>query len=544
MAEGIFVDEKFSQTTDLLRHLIDNSDQIPLILGETGTGKTTLLKHFSNLAANEWALCLVEATPTLQPYQFFAHLSRCFGISDQRPGLDRVVQCLEDLNKSGRLPVILIDDAHQLPIATIIMLLRLYERHHENQLLVKIVLFAHPQIDRLLKASQIQAMDLEMIQALYLSPMSKARTEQFIQFLIQQTDPESSFQITQSQLRSIYRASGGNQASIVSRLQQLQNRYSNGDKFKKGGHSFVADFSTPTIIGSGVLILALIVTAVVLQDQINALFEETQDMESTLQSTYNNKINTIQSDNSLTPQTLHESQLVLPALTAPTKDKSIYQAPLSEAKIGFIESEIEQPETLGVVQEPLIRELPAEVLSEKVEPEAMQQSEKQAIAGRTVTLSELRTKGEDSSAIVEAVSMRKKGEQPIPHKPLTDKLKVQESAVISATPAPSAKSGSRPITLEREAWLLAQKPTSYTLQIVGLRSEEGIKKFVEKHRLSGQIAYFRKMRGGAPWFSVLYGIYPDKKSAMVAIKTLPQALQKSGVWPRSLKSIQKQLQKR
>ena len=208
---GIFIDEEFNQTSDLLRHLIDKSDRMPLILGESGTGKTTLLKHLSNLAADEWELCLVETTPMLQPDQLLAHLGRCYRVSGHIPDLDEIVRSFEDLKKRRRLPVILVDDAHQLPVTSIIFLLRLGLRHPNGQPLVKIVLFALPQIDFLLKMPLIQAMNLHNIKELELSPMSKERVERFIQFILHQMDLEGKFEISQEQLNWIYQASGGKQ---------------------------------------------------------------------------------------------------------------------------------------------------------------------------------------------------------------------------------------------------------------------------------------------------------------------------------------------
>ncbi len=544
MAEGIYIDDKFSQTTDLLRHLIENSNQMPLILGEPGTGKTTLLNHLAKLAAEQWKLCLVEATSMLQPYQFFACLGHCFDVSDERPGLEKLVHCFENLNRRGRLPIIIVDDAHQLPIATIIMLLRLYERHPNDRLLVKIVLFAQPQIDLLLKSSQIQAMNLHMIQALELYPLSKDRMQHFIQFLIQRMDFADSFKISQSQLNGIYRTSGGNQAKIVSTLHQLQNRAVDANLHKKGRHSLLANLSAPSVIG-GILIVALVLTAVVFQDEINALFAERTEVVTTPQ-TIDKVIETVPSDTSLSASPLPESHSIAPAVNEPLADNSIGQGPALEPKHVAEAPAINQTEKPGVIEQPMISELPAEQLSQSTGKETGQPSGDREISHTTEAQPETRTIGEDNSEIIEAVSILNKGGTLIPHKPLKRITKAPIPEVSSTKSTLSGKPDNRLKAPLREEWLIAQQPTSYTLQIVGLRSEEGVKKFLKKHQLwlSTNVAYFRTMKDGTPWFSVVFGVYPDSKSAMAAVKALPKALQQSDVWPRSFKSIRQLLRKR
>jgi DamX protein len=96
----------------------------------------------------------------------------------------------------------------------------------------------------------------------------------------------------------------------------------------------------------------------------------------------------------------------------------------------------------------------------------------------------------------------------------------------------------------REEWLLRQNPNAYTLQLVALGEEAGISRFLERFSLPGQAAYFRTMRQGKPWFSLLYGVYPDRQAALAARARLPAELQHSDVWPRSLASVQEEIRNR
>ena len=90
----------------------------------------------------------------------------------------------------------------------------------------------------------------------------------------------------------------------------------------------------------------------------------------------------------------------------------------------------------------------------------------------------------------------------------------------------------------REAWLLRQSPKSYSLQLLGSRSEKSVSRFIEDNRLDlRQTAYYRGNFKDSEWFVLLYGLYPSRNAALEARERLPAALRKGKPWPRSLESV-------
>ena len=92
--------------------------------------------------------------------------------------------------------------------------------------------------------------------------------------------------------------------------------------------------------------------------------------------------------------------------------------------------------------------------------------------------------------------------------------------------------------IHREGWLLAQNPSYYTIQLVGLQNEKSIHKFVKKYKLFNQVAYYKTLYRKKDWYPLLYGVYPTRKEASSAIKKMPQELRKFSPWIRSFSSIQ------
>ncbi len=92
------------------------------------------------------------------------------------------------------------------------------------------------------------------------------------------------------------------------------------------------------------------------------------------------------------------------------------------------------------------------------------------------------------------------------------------------------------------AWLWSQDPSHYTLQLLGGQTEAGIQRFIQKHKLSGKVVYYRTTRNQRPWYVLVYNSYPDRAKARATISSLPQSLRKTQPWPRTFASIHAELQ--
>ena len=93
-----------------------------------------------------------------------------------------------------------------------------------------------------------------------------------------------------------------------------------------------------------------------------------------------------------------------------------------------------------------------------------------------------------------------------------------------------------------ESWIWSQDPRYFTLQLMGARETESIKKFLRQYpSLDGNAIYFHTRHDSRDWYTIIYGVYPDKQKALAAIKRLPAELQKASPWIRSFASIHGEL---
>ncbi|VAX10397.1 hypothetical protein MNBD_GAMMA26-175 [hydrothermal vent metagenome] len=444
-----------TQCLDLLLNLTENTDLIPLVKGRKGAGKTTLLYQYQAQADEHWSLCRIDANPMLHPEQLYHRLAQHVGIAEENDQFKDyllrhlAIQCLD-----GFLPVLVIDDAHLLPVDTVAELLQLQAVRENNNPIIHIVLFAAPGIDDLLQAADPHHHRSHVIQTLDIPALTYEQATDYTTQVLAARGALEAFTLTPGEIEKIYRASQGNPGRIESLLHNLP-AHPTTPQDATGRISIkllLEDLPIPLILGSIALIVAILALLIFQQD-INAVF------------------NSSQSENQQTPTppvVLQEIALELPA------DKKIQPEPV--AKLATIEESVPVREILE--EEPVAE--PKEILpAEKI-------------------------------VAIEPIKQ----------------------------PPPSAKPKA---SIKREQWLLAQKSSAYTLQLIGLQDEASIRAFIKRHRLQGKAAYFKATKKGQPWFALLYGAYPNRKTAVSARSKLPKRLRRADIWIRSLESVQTEI---
>ncbi|MCP3661615.1 MAG: AAA family ATPase [Gammaproteobacteria bacterium] len=531
--QPLFSSAVLNQKIELVQHLINNSDRIPLIKGPRGAGKSALLNILLNQTRGSWISCQIEASSTLQPNTLFNHLCSSFSVpqTDGDP-LERLLAHLEALDQSGRLPVLLIDDAHLLPIPTFIALLRLFERRPSSLPLLKILLTADNKIEELLATPQSQVMNLQLLQQLDLPILNQEETEQFIHHIFGREEVPRQISLDSSQIERIFNESGGIPGKIEPlALALLGSEIQINTESERPGGIF-SRISPAVIIGS-ILLITLLAATLFFQDQINqTLAEKSDNIES-------------------------EERLPLPTLEFPPSE-TIQSVDLDAT--GSSKPEEELSGEARTPPEPILPEVAftSEPVVEANTPEpdiitnpalSTEAVATPLLAGTEISQPELTTEettvatGEDENKEAEATAstlpLRKADDiqqSPAPPAPKSGK------PTPETKPAPARTEVHAPPKLAREAWINRQKPTAYTLQLIGVGNEAAVKKYMQQHPLPGQFALFHSPRNGKSWYSLLYGVYSDRDAAVAAREKLPGNLKSNDIWPRSFSSVQKAIQ--
>ena len=91
-----------------------------------------------------------------------------------------------------------------------------------------------------------------------------------------------------------------------------------------------------------------------------------------------------------------------------------------------------------------------------------------------------------------------------------------------------------------EQALLDASPSYFAVQIIGLRDDDAMNKFIRQHKLDRGLVY-HGVKNGAPWQVLVLAPFADRAAAERARDALPEAVRKGGPWIKSIKAIQDEI---
>jgi type II secretory pathway predicted ATPase ExeA len=181
-ARFFYADPERAQTLNMLQHLTQYSEELLLVNGPAGSGKSALLEQYLTRADEDWKVCRVSAVETPDPGQLFLSAARCFGLSTDAVAGDALLDALrQHLNQLQQTmtPVLVVDDADRLSDDALEIVVHLAELPGDHGKLVRVILFADsallPRFDSARFASGPRPHRLD------LKPLDEAQTIAYLQ---------------------------------------------------------------------------------------------------------------------------------------------------------------------------------------------------------------------------------------------------------------------------------------------------------------------------------------------------------------------------
>lgn len=118
-----------------------------------------------------------------------------------------------------------------------------------------------------------------------------------------------------------------------------------------------------------------------------------------------------------------------------------------------------------------------------------------------------------------------------------------QSQSEAATPTSPPPTASRPAAggYHQANWYRQRAASEYSLQLLGSRSRQAALDFMAAQSGVADLGYFETVHEGKPWFVVTQGAYTGRTQAQQGAAKLPESLRKLNPWPRSMSSIQQSL---
>ena len=517
--ENILTQETFfsfpalEKITENLQHQAQFSDLLLIIEGPYGSGKTSLFRNLIHheIENTKSLPILAEATDTLVQIQqkISEHLQ---DLGDANHLDDN----LKSLQSFSQTPLIIIDDSHVLSDTTLQELIRYKNQlSSEHEINLKLILFANEGLSSTLQ--KVTALDSNQMYVQRMPTYTNKLTAELIFHKLKNAGYNSDKLLSESEFQLIDKKSDHTPLNIM---------YIASDIIEKD----IAKILNPP---KPLWIKALIGTAFLIIASIAASFYfGVLDTNKFLS-------NTVQEPDPAT--TINET-----ALTPENNNAGFEQAPEKITTVDTITPNINPAEILKTEAPVTLDEI------NKSDTPLTDSSDTSVPVSIPNITNELSKESEISEPLTESTPPTNPTEkEETPKNSFTtqqDTIQKQEISAKETSTNAIKKETIKPIHpaleqlnamgLHDTNWLLKQKNTEWTLQLLGAREPETLLSFSRQHALTDNAAWYKTWLKGKPYYVLVYGNYPDRDQARDAIATLPENLQSIKPWAKSIKSVQ------
>ncbi|MDX8385052.1 MAG: AAA family ATPase [Gallionella sp.] len=174
---------------DALIYSISDVEGIIKVSGEVGSGKTMLCRMLlEKLPDHIEAIYL--ANPSLSREEMLYAIADGLGlnIKDERVGIimQSIQNKLEEKAREGKRIVVLVDEAHAMPLDTLEELRLLYNLQVGNAKLLQIVLFGQPELNAKLEQPNMRQLKDRIAHHFNMQPLSRSTLESYLMFRMRQ----------------------------------------------------------------------------------------------------------------------------------------------------------------------------------------------------------------------------------------------------------------------------------------------------------------------------------------------------------------------
>jgi len=561
----LYLDAERAQRLHELQQMTQDSNLLLIVQGERGSGKTSLLRRFISQAQDEWCICMISANTMMDAEQLLFQAAQGFGLNQLPQDSTQLQELLyarvATLHHDNQIPILVIDDAHELPRDALLTIFTLADTCVDEENLLRIILFCEPQIEKILGATDVKALRERITHTLEIPPLDEESTAEYLKHRLAVAGFTGGSPFSPMMIRRIYRASHGlpgviNELAHETLEQGDFNREELADTVIIPGQKQI---HKPVIYVS--LALGLVALVWVFQYIIDDLFEGKAKTEPTKVATVAEAVSQQPQEVAkatdtlkqkiipLDPQTMvqqpEQAQTAVqdkPSSTEPGPAQSVTGAePATEGIAPATAEKTVQPDTTTQTV------VPAPLQLTSIEPDVINGSEKP----QTLTI---RGQGfsSDTEVIVAWTGKEKK---------LTPgQFKIESDSVIKLTITTGRNADKWSVRVRNpqrgdsnllnfqvsaaeddlskgDKWVLARNPQAFTLQLFGTNQQSSADQFIAQHGLKNKATYFHMLHEGKDWYSVVYGEYADQTAARKGMSTLPAALQKIKPWVRRFDDI-------
>jgi len=496
-----------------LLHQVQFSDLLLIIEGPYGSGKTSLFRNLilRDIENTKSLPILAEATDTLVQIQqkISEHLQ---DLGDTNHLDDN----LKNLESFSQTPLIIIDNCHVLSDTTLQELIRYKDQlKNDHEINLKFILFANNGISNTLQ--NITALDSNQMYVQSMPAYREALTAEFISHKLKKADYNGDILLNENELQLIDKKSQHTPLSIM---------HTASDIIEK---NIVRSLNPPKPLWIKGLIGFVILTIAAL---VGSVYFGILDIDKLLTDTEQSADASAIINKQVSTTNIKETSLPVSEIANETKNTK-------PNIIALDNTEPDQPITLAITNK--TNTSLADNINKPITPTLPPSENKNEELTKKSVTSEVESKPllPASSPNIETLPEKALS---TPEKEIPTKVIASSNTVIEKTkPIHPALEQLNSMGLHDADWLLKQKNTDWTLQLLGAREAETLLIFSRQHSLTNNAAWYKTWLKGKPYYVLVYGNYANRDLARDAIITLPEKLRSIKPWAKSIKSVQQSI---
>ncbi|GEM_PF-4188610 len=576
------------QRLDMIQHLIGFSNQMIFIIGENGIGKTSMLERLEYYAPDHWRICRIQANPLLNTPVLLRQLTSGFELEINADADDlfqvyseALQDHIETLERAMLTPVVLIDDAHELPVDAFTLLFGFMQQEGGHSRM-KMALFCEPEINTMLDSPQLKTLSQNLTHQLEIPSFNEQQTGEYLEQRLQHAGLSGDFPFTADTVHKIYKQSGGIAGKIHTLAQQA---LLNEDAHVSEAVSFpvvdeVLDFEEPVEeefpaaatyydkkaapvgrrfqswqIGAVAAVLALLAGILWLTSQLGGEPESSIAEEIPLDITpaaeKTEKPEATPRDSALFDEPTLPEQTAATENTAMVDEASENEEGSTAEPASKDESIADSSSPASTTPQPEEKQTPdpLDEFVQTLEKENKHSPEPSVTPGEKEVVVMI-----DDNGNPQLVETKKPGNTP--SKKTENQEPVKKTAVETVKTQSVDKAATsvetRQTSFEEKLsipgvrdgnWLRNQEDKKVVLQLLGTHDEEALKKILRENELGDDIAWFETTHENEPWYVIVKGPFPDRSTATASIASLPRDIKKRKPWPRTIASVKQAMDK-
>lgn len=597
-----YSNEKIEQQLDLLHHMLQFGDELLLVSGKEGVGKSRQLHELMHRLGEGWQICQLSGKDNSQISQLFEQVSQSFGYDYSTVSSAELLSGFQhhlEQKEAGKTYALLIDDAEFLDEGTLEVVTHLSQLQNDKGFLLRVVLFGDQTLSDapILKTVPLREVTIE--------PLDSQQSQSYIDFCIEQGRYAIEQSPSLAQQQQIVKRAEGLPGQIEA---MLQNGSRPIDGWKKildwrvaavlllllaagMGYLLNSGSETPStitepasksdqltalqqpVIGKSIMVTTTDAPSVVVQQEaeealISELLKQDESMTADMSTSAVNKksadgTRTESDDGSTEVAATGVPIQSTPIVGTVENGGSLIEVPgeimsevPAETKLDILEVAVDkgrvgdrawlqsQAATSFTIQ--LVAAGREAALDEMIRREQLQGDLARFSFVRDGRIIHVLTQGVyiERSGAEEAVKRYSLGVRPWIrsiadiHRLFTD----NPPPVVKAAPAPTPTvSATVTAGIKDSAWIWSQDPEMITIQLMAGSNRQLLQSYVSLSLKSGMTAILESKREAKPWYILLHGRYSSREEAHSAVAKLPQQLLSAKPWIRSFASVHDEL---